>query len=259
MRVRSADSSVCCSNCNRSANTQDALLLQLRTLDLLEAYLAAGVIDLTQVDQFRQNIETERATLLQQENALVNALEIYKTGTLGLPPDLPIDLDDELIRQFQLVDPEATALQGRISDLQRMLGKLPQEPTVQQLRDALEQMAPLSDEVGARLSAIDSDLAAMERQVPVRRRTMTEPEAAIFDRERALLTDSLAEIRKRYDAAAPRLSDLRKQLDAGQLREVTAGLVVWLGDLYRLIGESVLVQARARLESVAVEPIELEF
>ena len=120
-------------------------------------------------------------------------------------------------------------------------------------------MVPLSDEVGARLSAIDSDLAAMERQVPVRRRTMTEPEAAIFERERALLTDSLAEIRKRYDAVAPRLSDLRKQLDAGQLREVTAGLVVWLGDLYRLIGESVLVQARARLESVAVEPIELEF
>ena len=33
--------------------------------------------------------------------------------------------------------------------------------------------------------------------------------------------------------------------------------MVWLGDLYRLIGESVLVQARARLESVAVEPIEL--
>ena len=184
-------------------------------------------------------------------------MEICKTGTLGLPPDLPIDLDDELIRQFQLVDPEATALQGRVSDLQRMLGKLPQEPTVQQLRDALGQTAPPSDEVVVRLSAIDSDLAAMECQVPVRRGTMTVPKRPFSTGNGSLLTDSLVEIRKRYDAAAPRLSGLNKQLDAGQLREVTAGLVVWLGDVYRLIGESMLVQAHARLESVAVEPIEL--
>lgn len=238
-------------------NTQDALSLQLRTLELLEAYLEAGVIDLTQVDQFRQNIETERATLLQQENALVNTLEVYKTSTLGLPPDLPIDLDDDMIRQFQLVEPAATRLQGRIADLQRLLGRLPQDPTGQQLQDAIRKLEPLADEVGQRLATIASDLDAMERQATVRRNSMTEPEAAIFDRERTLLAETLAEIQKRYANMAPRLDDLRKQLEAGQLKEVTPGLVVWLGDLYRLIGESVLVQARARLESVAVEPIEL--
>ncbi len=42
-------------------NTQLSLDLQLRTLALLEANLEAGTIDLTQVDQFRQNIETLRA------------------------------------------------------------------------------------------------------------------------------------------------------------------------------------------------------
>ena len=40
---------------------------------------------LVQVDQFRQNIEVTRATLLDQQNALKLALDNYKTLTLGLP------------------------------------------------------------------------------------------------------------------------------------------------------------------------------
>ena len=44
-------------------------------------------------------------------------------GTLGLPPDLPVALDDQLIQQFQLVAPQATALQNRIADLQEELGE----------------------------------------------------------------------------------------------------------------------------------------
>ena len=77
---------------------------QVRTLGLLEASLEAGVIDLTQVDQFRQAIETERATLLQAENGLLNSLESYLRDPLGLPPDIPVTLDDALIEPFQLID-----------------------------------------------------------------------------------------------------------------------------------------------------------
>src|SRR5205085_1580497 len=51
-------------------NTQDSLNLQLRTLKLLEANLEAGLIDLTQVDAFRQSIETGRANLLQAQIGL---------------------------------------------------------------------------------------------------------------------------------------------------------------------------------------------
>src|SRR6185369_13344231 len=42
-------------------NSRQNLDAQLRTLRLLEANLDAGVIDIVQVDQFRQNIETARA------------------------------------------------------------------------------------------------------------------------------------------------------------------------------------------------------
>jgi outer membrane protein TolC len=238
-------------------NTQDALALQLRTLELLEAYLDAGVIDLTQVDQFRQNIETERATLLQQENALISSLDVYKTSTLGLPPDLPVVLDDEIIRQFQFVNPLATALQGRIADLQRELGRMPPQPTVKQLQAFTEQLTPLKDDLAARLSEIENDLARMERQAATRRRTMSEAEASLFEKERTVLVDSLADLNKRHEAVGPRLDKLQQELAAGKEKQVESGLVVWLLDLYRLLGEAVLIQARARLESVSVDPIEL--
>ena len=45
-------------------NTEDSLALQLNQLAKLEAYHAAGLITLIQVDNLRQNIETERANLV---------------------------------------------------------------------------------------------------------------------------------------------------------------------------------------------------
>ena len=98
-------------------NTRDNLNAETRTLGLLEANLDAGLIDIAQVDQFRQSIETERANLLQAQNNLQNALDNFKTNVMGLPPHLEIELDDSLIRQFQFIDPRATAVQNEIEDL----------------------------------------------------------------------------------------------------------------------------------------------
>lgn len=49
-------------------NLEELLKAQTRTRPLLEANLAAGLIDIAQVDQFRQNIETERANMLTARN-----------------------------------------------------------------------------------------------------------------------------------------------------------------------------------------------
>src|SRR5206468_624176 len=95
-------------------NTRDSLSLQLRTLALLESNLEAGLIDIAQVDQFRQNIETERANLLQAQNSLASSLDSFNRSVLGLPPNLPMEPDDSLIRPFQLIDPAMTEAQNAI-------------------------------------------------------------------------------------------------------------------------------------------------
>jgi len=239
-------------------NTQDSLNLQLRTLNLLEAYLDAGVIDLVQVDQFRQNIETERATLLQDQNSLLLTQDNFVMGTLGLPPDLPVALDDELTKQFQLVAPQGTALQTRIANFQEELGNLPDEPNVGELQDLLQRIEPLLPQFEERFIAIEQDLTRMQNLMQQREQTLEDAPRRRVQRESQLLVDSLAEVRQRFQSAAPRLDQLQTGLTPENRRQTTSDLVIWLGEQYRLAGEAILIQARARLEAIVVEPVQLD-
>ncbi|MGB7329726.1 MAG: TolC family protein, partial [Rubripirellula sp.] len=105
-------------------NTEGNLRLQLRTLERLEALYENELIDIVQVDQFRQNIENTRASLLDQTNGLELAIDIYTTQILGLPSDLPIDLDEQLVEQFQLVPVETASLAEELIELQQRIGEI---------------------------------------------------------------------------------------------------------------------------------------
>ena len=226
-------------------NTEDSLALQLRTLSLLEANLAAGVIDLTQVDQFRQSIETERAALLQNRNSLLATLEGYKLNTLGLPPDLPIDLDDTLIRQFQLVAPKATSLQDSIAQLQDELGQLEVGAGVEGIAEMLASATGLVSPLQQQLAETQFDIDRMNGVVPDREATMEEAERKLFERDRQQLDISQKELERLVDQAVARLDELTTGLSEATSAETINGLVVWLSDVYRLAQGSILVQARS--------------
>jgi len=238
-------------------NTEDSLSLQLRTLSQLEAHLDGGVIDLVQVDQFRQSIENERANLLRTRNGLELSLDGYKTGTLGLPPDLPIELDDSLIRQFQLIAREATAVQDAIAELQDRVGELPGDAGVEPIRQVLTDAFMLVEPIRRQLDDVQADLAHMEEAVPAREQTMTDAERRLFQREREQLHEGLAELKQQFEQAKSELQTLRDGLSEKTKDATVDKSVVWLGGLFRLIQGSILVQARARLEAVTVETIGL--
>ncbi len=238
-------------------NTEDSLSLQLRTLSQLEAHLDGGVIDLVQVDQFRQSIENDRAYLLQNRNGFELSLDRYKTGTLGLPPDLPIELDDSLIRQFQFVAREATVVQDSIAELQDRVGELPDDAGVEPIRQVLTDAFKLVEPIRRQLYDVQADLAHMEEAVPVREQTMTDVERKLFQRDRERLSEGLADLKQQFAEAKAKLKTLRDGLSQETRDDTVRKSVVWLGDLLRLVQGSILVQARARLEAVTVETIEL--
>lgn len=248
----------------RKRNTEDNLSLQERTLARLEAFQDIGVIDLVQVDQFRQSIESERANLLQIHNSYELSLDYYKTGTLGLPPDLPIELDDSLIRQFQLVASEGTALEDAIVALQNRVGalsdyegKLRADVDVETIRQILTHTSQLVEPVQRQLDDVQPDLERMDEQVPVRERAMTEAQRQQFRRDRERLRAELTELKRKFEAATPELTVLRDGLAEGTEDITVDGSVRWLRGLLRIVQDSMLVQARARLEAVTVETIEL--
>jgi hypothetical protein len=239
-------------------NTEDSLGLQLRTLSLLEAYLDAGVIDLVQVDQFRQNIETERANLLQARNNLENSLDTFKTGTLGLPPNLGIELDETLIEQFQLLSPELTDLQNRVADYQTEFGGVGEQPTIEAMQMAVAEARKIRAAVAEQLDAVRAIVDDLDEIVPLREASLTPPEASLLRRETELLKENLEALSGRFDMTEERLNQIEQGVTADNSRMRADLLVVWLTDVYGILQEAGLTQARARLESFVLPGFNLD-
>lgn len=244
-------------------NSEDNLSLQLRTLSQLEAILEAGLIDLVQVDQFRQNVESEKAGLLQQRNSFQIALDQYKTNNLGLPPDLEIELDDSLIRQFQIVDPEATALQDEITSIQDRLGELPGDFGIDELKKVQSEISELLDPLEKQFNTIKEDIAATKEAFPRREKSMDAGEVQSFRDDMKILDKGLADVESEYREILESVEDLKEVFEEEDLEEedknrARKATVILLRYTLRLVQKSILVQARARLERVTIENIDLE-
>lgn len=239
-------------------NTEESLELQLRTLRLLEAHLEAGTIDLTQVDQFRQSIETERANLLQSDNALEDSLDNYKNGTLGLPPDLPIVLDDSFIRPFQLIGPRMSNLQSRMSGFMEAFGGQRLDPDPEVLKKALDTVGELRRDGAEQFVVVEGDLQSLQKQLDSRLQAVDDARAKEVAEEVKRMGNDLNELRGRFADTEESLQQLRELLSPGTRAETADKIVELMTELSRIIDELSLVQARARLEMVTLEPLDLK-
>lgn len=239
-------------------NAQDSFDLQLRSLGLLEANLEAGLIDITQVDQFRQSIETQRAQLLQSGIGLENSIESYLVSSLGLPPDLPVELDDSIIRPFQLVAPEITQLQNQLNGLQDRIGGLPATASKADVDPIMTDIDALRQATQDYFNVIRADLEKMEAALPMRRKALTEKELVQFETERQKLIEELAALAQRVDNATPEFAKIRTDVSDENIQESLDKTVVWLRMFQGLMQETSLIQARVRLEAVVIDPIFLE-
>ncbi len=239
-------------------NTRANLNAELRTLGLLEANLAAGLIDIAQVDQFRQSIETERANLLQAQNNLRNSLDTFKTVTMGLPPDLKIALDDSMIRQFQFIDPQTTVMQNQVEDFIDMLGNLPTEPSASELKSAATVLGELAGKVDQLFKMITDDVRQLDASVPAREKVMDTGQITNFASDRQKLAEGFEELRELRDTLEGRLNVLQEGIDAQKAAAAAEDLVSLSTRYLNLVQGLSLVQARARVESVTLDRVELE-
>ncbi len=93
------------------------------SLERLEELHAAGRITATQVGLTRQSLYDAQSNLIRITAGYQTALDAYKI-TLGLPPQIDIRIEDDLLARFDLINPallelqdEMTLLLGRFSEL----------------------------------------------------------------------------------------------------------------------------------------------
>ncbi len=239
-------------------NTEDSLALQMNQLSKLESYHAAGLITLIQVDNLRQAVETEKATLLQAQNSFLATLDNFKVSTMGLPPDLPVALDDSLIRQFQFLDPRATAIGQSVVALRAAVGGLPAQPSAEELKTAVAGARNVEEGLDAHFQAIDQDYQTLDERTPTRLLSMTPEAIKEFRSEMDQEREKLTEIKKRYASFSATMDAIDEKIGQDPPEESIRKIVEWVGDFDRLVEEASLVQARARLESVILEPVKLD-
>ena len=251
-------------------NTEDNLRLQLRTLDRLEALYDNELIDIVQVDQFRQNIEVTRANLLDQTNALELAIDNYKTGILGLPPDLLVDIDEELVKGFQLIPIESNPILESLLDLQVRIGDIGELSDLELRAEQLtETISGLADEeievseialirlqgvveaVGRRLKLLKDDIASLQSGAPEGSASLGLPPASM-DEITSRIEEDFEAFQNEFDDAAIRLETILDGMTDDNFKDLITESTDWFNETLALCREIIDIQSRAR--NLSAEP-----
>ncbi|MCH7685222.1 MAG: TolC family protein, partial [Planctomycetes bacterium] len=239
-------------------NREDNLNLQLRTLALLEESQQAGLIDVAQVLQFQQSIETKQADLLQARNSLQDSLDTFKAFNLGLPPDLQLELEDSVIKPFQFIDPRVTNIENEMAAFLIEFGELPPQPSLAQLQEAIRTVTAFRDRIPDLIEMVQRDLQILDEAVPARQRGMSSQERQQFLEKIRRFNDSLKQLQLEFNETAEMLRQLKAGLSP-QTRELVANnLVALVRSISEIASGLSLTQARTRVESFQqIDPIQL--
>ncbi|QDT00350.1 TolC family protein [Adhaeretor mobilis] len=266
-------------------SNQRANVAALReSYDQLQASYDAGRIDRFQVELAQQALYNAQSQLLTSETVYQSSLDFFKIS-LGLPPDLPVEIKDPLLDQFQLVDPNLEAVQSEVSELLAELrvlraeladsneqeggGDTDAEPLLVDL-DWGEEISHLRDKVEQHLGIIENDFTKFEASLPARKKALASLELrndareanidpALFDIQR--LEARAKKRQAEFLRAQRQLAEIWKSLEQvsaegsepQQLRLTVEGLTKLSSTLLELS----LVQAGTRLEGIAFEPSEI--
>lgn len=146
----------------QSIRNQEANLQSLeQSLRMHEALFAAGSTSVIQVDQVFQSYQQGQVALLQSRTNLENALDSYKLF-LGLPPELPVKLDDALLRPFQLNSSDLEKLQAELEAHQAKIRQLDEAPGLARLREDYRALEDFRLRAVKMLAEVRSELAAWQ-------------------------------------------------------------------------------------------------
>ncbi len=169
-----------------------------------------------------------------------------------------MSLDDRLIRQFQFIDPEMTRYQNVVADFVESLGDVPLKPHENDVRTAIERFATLRLDAQPRLLQAQDDLRKLDAAVGTREQLLIDPgRRAKFAADREKLALDFKTLEDRYQRGSAELDALMSKVTPQTAVRALEELVGLASSLSGLITELSLVQARARLETVTIEPIQL--
>jgi hypothetical protein len=250
---------------------------------LLDEFYRSQRVTRYQVDLIRQTLFSSQSTLLSLLQSYDTAVDSFLVS-LGLPPDLAVKIADPLVEPFDLVSQPMTSLGDEI------------QAVLDRVRDRAKpldaglggQIAQLDNDCREQFQAVTRDLKAMDDALPLREQDLKglalRPEVKRGDVEpSAYQVDALRQrVQGVHDEFAPlrplippprtppvreRLQELLRQLapwrqppPADNPRVATARdhLIDLLVGLLKAVQDMSWLQARARLDTIRLVPVELD-
>jgi len=118
---------------------------------------------------------------------------------------------------------------------------------------SIRQLAEMRQRVEGQAAAIDGDLGRVATGAAARLAGMRPGEREVFAREMRLLKADLTALVERSRAAEAEIERLQAQVTERNLRETADRIVRLVTDISRAVDEMSLIQARARVEAIAVD------
>lgn len=262
VRIRNLEANV--------AGNQDSLY-QMEAL-----FEANRVKPKSQVELIRQSLYDSQSDLLSERAGYEEQLDNFKVS-LGLPPDLKVRIEDPLLHRFDLIDPQLTETQDVMDDLLQMFRDDATHPALE--IKWYDELGPAREHCLQLVKMVEQDIQNFEAALPDRFANLemlaARPEAQSGQIDKNIF--STTALRARLEALQDDFKTLKTKLTAtfkqiqsiesirqadAQNSAVMSGearllLVDVFTELYDELLELSLIEARARLDTVTLIPIDL--
>ena len=222
--------------------------------DFLAVYSFGAEEPLKEVDDPRQDDPGDDLTA---KNLLPPSLEAAANEPLLLPSpvtdddekkaqknELPVPNDQQDSAEKSADDPSEAATTGELEEaVDRTL-----------ITKALENLDALRERVESQVTDVNEDLTRVSAAAALRIAGMRPNERETFDREMRLLADDLERVRKRIDENEEMIEHLGEMLTADNRRETADRVVELVAEIAAAVDEMSLIQARARVEAITINP-----
>ncbi len=224
--------------------------------DFLATYSFGAEEPLKEVDDPRQDPIEDDPNALE---LVPPAIEKIQEEPLLLPP--PVKQKDQGDTNEEVE--EAAALRVEKSVLMRQpdfkeetkaTEKLVEDADQALIKASLEKLDLLRDQVELQAADVKSDLQRVDSDAAYRIRRMRPTEKETFAREMRLLHDDLNRLLKQIDDNEIEIQRLADTLVPENLRETADAVVELVSEIAAAVDEMSLIQARARVEAITIEP-----
>jgi hypothetical protein len=261
----------------RIRNLEANVLGNQDSLYQMEALFEANRLkERSQVELIRQSLYNSQSGLLEERAGYDRTLDTFKVA-LGLPPDLKVRIEDPLLHQFDLIDPQLTQIQDLMNELLQMFRDDASHPALEV--QWYDELSPARQHCLVLLEMVERDIQRFQQALPDRfanlQRLASRPEAQSGQIDQGIFSTTL--LRERLDVLRSDFEELKskmagtftqiqsieriRQADAGNPKvmsgEARRLLVDVFTELYDELLELSLIEARARLDTVTLIPIEL--